>query len=143
MRGAAEEAVVPGRRTRRHRPPVAIDEAYRHWRRSGSLRRTAHALGIAEGTVIAWCRTHGWVQRRRIDDGIDDQIVRQHATERLIHETDALIDRLLYLVDVADRDAVKLRATKHALALLGIVPSPGPSPAWDEWLADPDADRFD
>jgi hypothetical protein len=154
--GTAEGARVLERRTRRHLPPADIELAYRHWRESGSLRRTAHALGIAEGTVIAWCRMHSWVQRRRVEDATDDEIVREHATDRLIEETDALLDRLLSLSEEAKSDAVKLRATKHALALLGIVPahpagrsgpvlfpSPDTPPAWDEWLADPDADRFD
>jgi len=112
----------PEHRTCRHRPPADVEEAYRHWRQSGSLRRTAHALAIPEGTVIAWSRRHGWVERRQADDDFDAQLMQAHAIDRLVQHADDYVKRLVDLAEHADRDAVKLNAIKHALAILGIVP---------------------
>jgi hypothetical protein len=115
----------PERRTCRHRPPADIEEAYRHWRGSGSLRRTAQALGLPAGTVIGWCRTYDWVKRRRAEDDFDAELVQVHAIERLLQKRQDYLERLVYLAEHADRDAVKLNAIKHVLALLGIVPGLG------------------
>ena len=97
------------------------EEGYQTWRKLGSLRRTAAALGISEHAVISWSRAEGWSQRRQRDDDRDRSIVLAQARIRLTGEVDRLIDRLLDLSTYGtNQDGVRLRATLSALALAGL-----------------------
>lgn len=106
---------------RREYTPEQKSKAYLHWRKSGSMRRTAEALGIPDGTIIAWSRAQGWTMMKQSDDARDREVIVANARMRLVDEADSLVEGLIDLSKTADKDAgVRLRALIKALELIGM-----------------------
>lgn len=111
----------------------AAYQTYRSIQGKRSLRKTAELTGVPFGTLTDWSRQDGWTLRLRDDDDRDRAILRRNTEMRLVAEEDVLLDQLLYLSqEGTNQDKVKLEATKHALALLGVVPAERPGALPDQ-----------
>jgi hypothetical protein len=106
---------------RREYTPDQKSKAYLHWRKSGSMKRTAHALGIPEGTIISWSRAQGWMLMKHKDDARDREVIVANARMRLVDEADGLVDRLIEMTKTGENaESVKLRALIKGLELIGM-----------------------
>jgi hypothetical protein len=99
------------------------ERAYAHWTGSGSLKGTGKALDIPMATVATWCRKDRWVARREAEDELDREMSLQRAFVKIVKNVDPLICNLLEIAGGGTKDdAVRLKATMHALAIVGIAP---------------------
>lgn len=87
-----------------------------------SVAETAAIMGISERTLEYWCRHERWVERRA-EKRLDRVATASHIVDTLLlRQAQNLADRLLSLAFQDADIAVSLRATTHALALLGKSP---------------------
>jgi len=86
-----------------------------------SVKQTAEIMGISPRTVEAWCTADRWVERRA-ERRLDRVATASSAIDViLLRQAQRLAENLLSLA-FGDDPAIALRATTHALGLLGKSP---------------------
>jgi len=86
------------------------------------LRTTAEAMGITQGTIMAWSREDGWQQRLRADDDRAIATMRRDAELALLGKHDLLIERAWNLAESASDERVQADMTKYLMGVLGYSP---------------------
>jgi len=87
-----------------------------------SLRKTAEAMGIPQGTIMAWSREDGWQERLRADDDRAIAAMRRDAELAFLGKHDLLIERAWNLAESASDERVQADMTKYLMGVLGCSP---------------------